>query len=148
MESKLSWKNKMEFIANTRGHENILDAKLENGGLNKGANPKEYVLQGIAGCTAMDAIFYLNKYKIIPLAFDVEIVADVTKDTVPHYFKEVRLLYKFLGDNLPREKVIAAVEKSMTKYCGVSFMIAKCCPIKYKVELNGEFIFGGEAKFE
>ncbi len=148
MKSKLSWVNKMEFKSNTRGHENTLDATLESNGLNKGPNPKEYVLQGIAGCTAMDAIFYLNKYKLTPLSFDVEIEADLTEKTQPTYFKEVRLVYKFLGDQLPKDKVIKAVENSMTKYCGVSFMISKVCPIHYRVELNGENIFQDQAKFQ
>lgn len=148
MHSKLSWVNQMQFMANTRGHENILDATLQSGGLNKGPNPKEYVLQGIAGCTAMDAIFYLNKHKQVPLAFDIDIVADLTQNTTPTYFQEVRLKYIFMGDQLSKDKVIAAVEKSMTKYCGVSYMIVKCCPILYEIELNGEKIFEGQAKFE
>ena len=148
MFSKLSWVSQMQFKSDTRGHENILDATLQSGGLNKGPNPKEYVLQGIAGCTAMDVVFYLNKYKEVPLSFDVEIDADLTEKTMPTYFKEVRLKYVLLGDQLSKDKVISAVEKSMTKYCGVSFMISKVAPIKYDVFLNGEKIFSGQAKFE
>lgn len=148
MFSKLSWVSQMEFKANTRGHENTLDATFESGGLNKGANPKEYLLQGIAGCSAMDAIFYLNKHKEKPLTFDIEIEADLTEKTMPIYFKEVRLKYIFLGDGLNKEKVIASVEKSMTKYCGVSYMVNKVVPIKYEILLNGESIFSGIAKFE
>lgn len=147
MKTNLSWKSKMQFISTTRGHENILDANLESGGLNSGANPKEYLLQGIAGCSGMDAIFYLNKHKQIPLRFDIEVEADLTEKTLPIYFKEIRLKYKILGDHLDRKKVINSVEKSMTKYCGVSFMVYKTSPILYTIELNGETIFEGKAKF-
>lgn len=35
----------------------------------------------------------------------------------------------------------------MTKYCGVSFMVYKTSPIFYTIELNGETIFEGKAKF-
>ena len=35
----------------------------------------------------------------------------------------------------------------MTKYCGVSFILSKTCPITYDVLLNSEKIFSGEAKF-
>lgn len=74
--------------------------------------------------------------------------ADLTHEVLPKRFEEVRVLYKLLGDHLPKDKVISAVEKSMTKYCGVSYMISRSCPIKYKIELNGENIFESEAKFE
>lgn len=148
MESKLTWKNKMQFLAQTRGHENILDAKFEHGGLNQGPTPKELVLQAIAGCSGMDAIIYLKKYKFEPLSFDIQIEAIPTIDKKPSYFQEVRVKYNFLGDTLPKEKVIAAVETSMTKYCGVSFMIVQSCPIYYVVVLNGEQIFEGQSKFE
>jgi hypothetical protein len=35
----------------------------------------------------------------------------------------------------------------MTKYCGVSYMISKVCPITYDVYLNDKLIYQDEAKF-
>jgi putative redox protein len=147
MKTNLSWKTKMQFVSQTRGHENILDAPFESGGLNQGANPKEFVLQGLAGCTAMDAIFYLNKHNLVPLSFDVEAEATMTSNTMPTYFEKVHLVFKFFGDQLPKDKVIFAVEKSMTKYCGVSFMLHKVSPISYSIVLNNQSIFEGASHF-
>lgn len=57
MKTKLSWTSGMKFSAETRGHETTIDADLASGGLNQAPNPKEFVLQGLSGCTAMDVVF-------------------------------------------------------------------------------------------
>ncbi len=148
METTLTFQSQMKFISKTRGHENTLDAGLQSGGLNQGANPKEFVLQGIAGCSGMDVVFYLKKHQQVPLVFDIHAKAELTTDTKPSYFKTVWVKYRLIGENLNRETVILAVDKSMTEYCGVSYMIAKVCPILYEVELNGDLIHSGEAHFK
>lgn len=146
MDLNLHWHSGMSFTSQIRGHETPIDAALSVGGTNRAPTPKELVLTGVAGCSAMDAIAYLRKYKIEPLGFDIKTEAELTNST-PKIFSKVHLRYQFMGDNLDKEKVIKSVETSMTKYCGVSLMISKSCPITYDVELNGEKIFSGEAKF-
>ena len=49
--------------------------------------------------------------------------------------------------NAGAQALIDAVEKSQTLYCGVSAMIAKACPITYRVLLNGAQIHEGCARF-
>lgn len=146
MEQNLKWHMGMNFTSQIRGHEVPIDAGLSVGGANRGPTPKELVLTGIAGCSAMDAITYLKKYKMTPLDLNVFTTAEQTK-TTPAYFAKVHLVYKFLGSELTEEKVIKSVETSMTKYCGVSFMISKTAPITYDVELNGNKIFSGVSSF-
>lgn len=146
MDQVLKWNSGMRFTANIRGHETLIDAGFSVGGTNTAPTPKELVLTGVAGCSAMDAIVYLKKFNLIPLSLNIETHAELTEKN-PSYFKEIHLIYKFLGDNLPIEKVIKAVDTSMTKYCGVSYMIGKTSPITFDVELNGEKIFTGESKF-
>jgi len=46
---------------------------------------------------------------------------------------------------LKPEQVLKAVNLSMTKYCGVSAMIAKAAPIYYKVNINGSEVGSGQA---
>lgn len=147
MKTKLTWNSLMQFETNTRGHATIMDADLASGGLNQGANPKEYVLQGLSGCTGMDVIFYLKKHKEELLSLEINTEADLT-NTTPKYFAEVRVHFNFLGDKLNSEVVKSSVVKSMTKYCGVSYMISRVCPVKYKIELNGIPLFEGQAKFD
>lgn len=146
MDQNLKWNTGFNFTSQIRGHEVTIDAAMSVGGTNRGPTPKELVLTGIAGCSAMDAIAYLRKHKTEPLDLNIKTNAELTS-TNPKHFTYVHLVYQFLGDNLSQEHVIKSVETSMTKYCGVSFMISKTCPITYSIELNGNKIFEGTAKF-
>lgn len=146
MDLNLKWHSGMSFTSQIRGHEMPIDAGFSVGGTNLGPTPKELVLTGVAGCSAMDAIAYLKKYQITPLDLNVKVEAELT-NTTPKYFLKIHLIYKFLGSDLNTEKVIKSVETSMTKYCGVSYMISKTTPITYSIELNGNNIFSGVSSF-
>ena len=146
MDLNLHWQSGMKFNSEIRGHSTPIDAAMSVGGTNTAPTPKELVLTGVAGCSGMDAIAYLRKKKMEPLDFNIQTQAELT-NTTPKYFSKIHLVYKFLGDSLDSAEVIKSVESSMTKYCGVSFMISKTCPITYDIELNNEKIFSGEAKF-
>nr|HPI40459.1 OsmC family peroxiredoxin [Pseudobdellovibrionaceae bacterium] len=64
----------------------------------------------------------------------------------PVIFKEVHLLFDVQGaSELKPEQLLKAVNLSMTKYCGVSAMIAKAAPIYYKVNINGSEVGSGQA---
>jgi putative redox protein len=147
MDLNLKWHMGMSFTSQIRGHEIPVDASFNvAGGTNRGPTPKELVLTGVAGCSAMDAIAYLKKHKMVPLDLNVKTEAELT-NTTPKYFSKIHLTYKFLGSDLEKEMVIKSVETSMTKYCGVSYMISKTAPITYDVELNGNIIFSGQSVF-
>jgi putative redox protein len=147
LDLNLKWNSNLNFTSQIRGHETPIDAGFSVGGTNLAPTPKELVLTGIAGCSAMDAITYLKKYKVTPLDLNIKTEAELT-NTTPKYFSKVHLIYKFLGDHLDKEMVVKSVVTSMTKYCGVSYMISKTCPITYEIELNGNNIFSGKAKFD
>ena len=146
MDLNLKWHSGMNFTSQIREHEVSIDTGLSIGGTNRGPTPKELVLTGVAGCSAMDAIAYLKKYKITPLDLNVKTEAELT-NTTPKYFSKIHLVYKFLGTDLNEERVIKSVETSMTKYCGVSYMLSKTTPITYDVELNGNKISSGVSSF-
>jgi putative redox protein len=107
--------------------------------------PKQLCLAAVEGCTAMDVISHLNKRKQLPKSFSVEADADLTT-TYPKVFSEIRLDYRIEGEVQP-PLALEAVHLSQTKYCGVSAMMAKNCPIRYRVFLNGNLVSEGEAKF-
>lgn len=93
----------------------------------------------------MDVIAHLNKRKQPPKIFRVEAEADLTA-THPKTFTEVRLDFHLEGE-IQTALALEAVGLSQTKYCGVSAMMAKNCPIRYRVVLNGSVVGQGEAKF-
>lgn len=145
MEANVKWNSKLSFTGNVRGHETLMDTTLANGSLNRGPSPKEMLLNSIAACAGMDIVSILEKNKEPLLTLDINVTAVMTK-TTPSYFSSIKLIYKLSG-SVSKDSAIKACEASMTKYCGVSFMLGKVCPISYDVLLNGEFIHTGDSKF-
>lgn len=145
MKAKITWKEKMEFVGECGGKTLSLDSKPPLGSGN-GMTPKELVALGIAGCTGMDVISLMRKYKQNVESF--EVYADVvqTEGSHPVVFKDVSLVYEFKGQ-VEVDRAKEAVELSQSKYCGVSAMIAKIAPIHYKIVINGSEMAQGQAHF-
>jgi putative redox protein len=71
-----------------------------------------------------------------------------TTTNYPSIFVEVQLEYRITGTGISNEQALKAVRLSMTKYCGVSAMVAESAPMVYDVFLNGENIGTGRADFK
>lgn len=145
MLAKLAWKNNMIFECDNHGIKTHIDAVKEHGGDDAGPTPKELVLNAMMGCSAMDVVSILKKMRQEIKEFHMEVEAEKTIEH-PVHFKNAVLKYYLSGDLTP-EKVLKAVDSSMTKYCGVNFMISQSCEITYKVFLNGEEIKTDKANF-
>lgn len=136
----------MEFEAVAGPHVVRMDAKTPIG-KNSAASPKELVAMGLGGCTAMDVIALLKKYKQPPQSFQIDVEIQPSTAGHPAVFEKAVLKYVVNG-NVDAEKLIEAVTLSQTKYCGVSAMLSKALPIEYRVVLNGAEIATGAANFE
>ncbi|MNT85209.1 hypothetical protein D3C72_2253410 [compost metagenome] len=60
----------------------------------------------------------------------------------------MQLEYRIAGTGISKEQALKAVRLSMTKYCGVSAMVAESVPMTYHVFLNGENIGSDKADFK
>lgn len=146
--AKLKWQAPMAFRANVRGHEFFTDAKKESGGSNLGPNPKELLLTAICGCTGMDVVSLLKKFKEPFWNCEVSAESELTQGQ-PSVFKEIHLKFIIDGEeNLNIDNVKKAVDLSMTRYCGVSAMVFRVSPIKYHIMMNGKEIGQGQADFK
>ena len=131
MNASAIWTEKMKFKGTAgSGHNLAMDAAPEVGGEETGFRPKELVLQGLAGCTAMDVMSILRKMKLEPEAFRVEVEAEQTEDH-PKVFKKLHLKYIVKGE-IPEEKLKRAIDLSKDQYCGVSAMLAKTADITFE----------------
>lgn len=146
MKLMCNWNEKMKFTAESDSHKVDMDAKSPIG-TDTALTPKQLLLAGICGCTAMDVVALLKKYKQPLESFQIEADTTPTQGVYPEIFKNVRLVFKLKGQ-LDSKKVLEAVTLSQTKYCGVSAMVSKTVPISYTVELNGENIGEGHADFK
>ncbi len=145
MKANIVWKNAMEFEATAQQHTVSMDAKAPIG-KDSAATPKELVIMGLGGCTAMDVIALLKKYKQPPKSFLVEVEVQASTSKQPVVFEHAAITFNVEGA-VDAEKLKEAVQLSQTKYCGVSAMLAKAFPIEYRIILNDQEIGSGTAKF-
>jgi len=122
----------MAFDSQIDKHTLRMDAP-EIMGDDSGPSPKKILLAGLAGCTGMDVVSLLKKMKVSYTSFEMDIEADLTEEH-PKVYSEIRLIYRFTGENLNRGKIEKSIKLSQEKYCGVSAMLRKNCPIIYSIE--------------
>lgn len=126
------WNNKMAFDSHIDKH----TIRIDTGGMlgdDSGPGPKKLLLSSLAGCTGMDVVSLLNKMRVTFTGFEMDIAADLTEEH-PKVYSEIRLVYRFFGNNINKDKVEKAVQLSQEKYCGVSAMLKKNCPIVHSIE--------------
>ncbi|MBK8900937.1 MAG: OsmC family protein [Anaerolineaceae bacterium] len=84
-------------------------------------SPMEFLLAGVAGCTAMDVISILQKMRQKVHDFSVEICG-VRAEQHPKVYTEVDIVYVVRGEAINEDNVARAIELSETIYCSASQM--------------------------
>ena len=135
MEANVKWVSGMTFKGTQDGHEINMDLPVESGGRDSGPKPKTLLLTALGGCTGLDVVSILDKMRVELDGFEMRMSADQTEDQ-PKVFKAIHLTYVFSGRSLPLDKLQRAVSLSQEKYCGVTAMLAKACPITYEIEVQ------------
>jgi putative redox protein len=135
----------MKFVCTDSTHDVPMDAKKPFGS-ESAMSPKDLVVAGLCGCTAMDVVGLLKKHKATVTEFEID--ADVTASTTGHpvVFSEIQLLFRLQGTIDP-DVLLESIRLSQSKYCGVSAMLSRAVPIVYQVKLNGQKIGEGRADF-
>ena len=132
MQAVVEWKEKMHFVGTGANPVTVdLDAPPLVGGDSNGFRPKELLLTGLAGCTAMDVLSILNKMRCEPEAFRVEVSAEETEEH-PKVFTSFHIRYIVSGD-VPEDKLNKAIDLSQERYCGVTAMYRNFAPVTHEV---------------
>jgi putative redox protein len=145
MDLKCTWKDGLKFTAESGNHSIGMDTRPPLGS-DSALSPKQLLLAGICGCTGMDVVALLKKYKQPLESLRIDAEATLKESGFPAIFSEVKLTFRIKGE-LDPAKVMEAVTLSQTKYCSVSAMVSKAVPIVYQVELNDGNIGSGQADF-
>lgn len=136
MQGKVTWLGtKMKLEGESRGFVTQMDSKPPFGD-DQAATPKELVLQGLCGCTAMDTLALLKKYKQTVTHLSVSAQTELSAGH-PSVFTDIQLVYEVNGPE-DLDKVKEAVELSRSKYCGVIAMLEKNSQVQYKIIFNGQ----------
>lgn len=145
MSATMKWLNGMHFETDNRGIKTHMDATRDHGGEDFAPTPKELVMNAMMGCTAMDVVSTLQKMRQTISSYTMSIEVEKNID-YPVYFKKANLIFNLHGQ-IETEKLIKAVDASLTKYCGVNYMISKVCDITYDLYLNDQKIKSGKTQF-
>lgn len=106
-------------------------------------SPKDLVLIGLGGCTAVDVVEILHKMRQPLGSLRIDLECQESQEH-PKVFTRVHLTYRLEGHGLDPERAVHAVRLSQEKYCGVSAMIARSgAVITYAVEVNGSRVYEG-----
>lgn len=107
------------------------------GGSDKvGGSPMEYLLVGVAGCTAVDVVSMLKKQRQDVLGLEVEAVG-TRADDHPKVYTAVTVTYIVRGRNIDPRAVERAINLSEEKYCSASAMFTRAgarVETKFKIE--------------
>ena len=119
-------------VSNEKGAKVIIDASPEIGGKNKGLTPMQLLAGSLAGCMSIDVISILNKQKIEPSYFAIEIQA-TKKEGQPSPFENIKLIF-IVNKEVPHDKLEKAIILSKEKYCSVYFSLNEEIEINYTIE--------------
>jgi putative redox protein len=120
-------------IKNESGATAVVDATPNIGGKNKGLTPMQLLAGSLAGCMSIDVISILNKQKIEPSYFAIEIQA-TKKEGQPSPFENIKLIFK-VDKEVPHDKLEKAIILSKEKYCSVYFSLNKEILVTHSIEI-------------
>ena len=126
------WKKDLQFEGRSHSARINLDSHVDE--YQEGTGPKRLLLVALAGCTGMDVASMLPKMRVPFSRFIVSAEGVQTEDH-PKVYKSIHVTYELDVDPDQLDKVEMAVEKSVTKYCGVHAMLAQAAEITHEIKL-------------
>jgi len=130
MKTTTRWIKDLSFEGSFENHVVNIDTTKEG---STGMNPKRLLLCSLAACSGMDVVGILDKMKVKYSKLEITAEAEQTEDH-PKVFKEIFLTYITDASQEDSDKVKRAVELSKEKYCGISAMLSKHCPIHFNIQ--------------
>lgn len=119
-------------LKNEAGATSMFDASAKLGGKNKGLTPMQLLAGSLAGCMSIDVILILQKQKINPKVYRVDIDA-MQKEGTPSPFESIHLIFS-IDDSVPLDKLERAIQLSKEKYCSVSVSLNPTIKISHEVK--------------
>jgi len=111
---KLNWNGGLRFTGvNAGGIETAIDGDGQSG-----ASPVELLLEALGACMSVDVVLILEKMRTAASKVEVTLEADRHR-TEPRYLTNARILFDVWGDGVTPDKLIRAINLSISKYCSV-----------------------------
>jgi putative redox protein len=130
-EATVRWAGRMTFIGKAgTNHLVPMDTTPDFGGDSSATKPLELLLLALGGCTGMDIASLFKKMRVDFSGIEMNLTAERAEEH-PNVYTKIDLEYVIYGRGIDEEKVKRAVELSQEKYCSVSAMLRKSCPVNY-----------------
>ena len=137
-EASVRWAGRMTFIGKAgTNHLVPMDTAPEFDGDSSATKPLELLLIALGGCTGMDIVPLFKKMRQDVTAVELNITAERSEEH-PKVYTRIDLEYVVTGKALEEEKVKRAIELSQEKYCSVSAMLKRACPVSYTIRVIGQ----------
>lgn len=138
LKAALKWNKDFVFECFNNNFKTFIDASSEHGGNDSAPSPKMLLLDSLMGCCAIDTLSTLNKMRMPTQSFEIELES-TQSSSFPIHFTSIKLIFKISGE-LKNDKLIMAIDKSINKYCGISYMLSKSCNLSFDIFLNEQLI--------
>jgi len=130
-EATIRWAGDMTFIGKAgTNHLVPMDTTAEFGGSSSATKPLELLLIGLGGCTGMDIVSLLRKMRVNFSGVTMNISAERAEEH-PTVYTGIAIEYVVTGTDVDADKVKRTIELSQEKYCSVSAMLRKSCPVTW-----------------
>lgn len=96
-----------------RGYEIEYDAAMQ-----MGCSPTETLIMSLAGCLAIDIVFFLRKMRVEIKMFKIDYEGE-RNITPPQYYKSIDMMITISGSGITSKKIERAISLSQEKYCSV-----------------------------
>jgi putative redox protein len=114
------------------------DFDMGGGPDKKAGSPMEFLLAGVAGCTAVDVVMILQKQRQKVTGLEVA-VSGLRAPDYPMVYTDVDLTYVIRGVDIDAKAVEKAIELSEEKYCSASAIFIRAgvnMTSSYRVETD------------
>lgn len=135
---KLHHSEALRFDVDVDGRRLGLDSSEAMG---QAFTPMELFLVALAGCTAMDVQWIMDRERQKPDKFEMTI-SGVRRTKDPRYYQSIDIRYRFVGSDLRKDAVERAIRLSQEKYCSVRAMV------KDTIKLNITYTISSGAQAE
>jgi putative redox protein len=111
---KLNWDGGLRFTGvNAGGIETAIDGDRKSG-----ASPVELLIEALGACVSVDVVLILQKMRAPASKVEVTLESD-RHPTEPRYLTDVRMSFDVWGEGVAPDKLVRAVNLSISKYCSV-----------------------------
>jgi putative redox protein len=130
-----------EVVADWQGNQGFVGSNSDGGAIQinemngkPGVKPMELLLLGLAGCTGIDIVDILSKKRKHFEKFEVR-VRGTRSQEYPKVYKEIEVIYRLWGQDVPARDLEQAIRLSEEKYCSAHAMLEAVAEIRSSYEI-------------